>query len=176
MRVDTYMMPAIRERNRPYDEQSRLDPISAARIRIQALKQEMGKELFEEYVRKIIFEVEHILPEEGPGRVHCLAGNCSFTINWQGFMRPCVVMSEPSVSVFEEGFSSAWEKISSAVSEIRTSAKCNACQYRPICRTCCASALLEEGSYYAVPEYMCVYAKESYRLIQNASRELSLDR
>ena len=136
----------------------------------------MGKELFEEYVRKTIFEVEHILPEEGPGRVHCLAGNCSFTINWQGFMRPCVVMSEPSISVFEEGFSSAWEKISSAVSEIRTSAKCNACRYRPICRTCCASALLEEGSYDAVPEYMCEYAKESYRLIQNASRELSLDR
>ena len=105
VRVDTYMMPAVREWNRPYDEQSRLDPISAAKIRIQALKQEMGKELFEEYVRKIIFEVEHILPEEGPGRVHCLAGNCSFTINWQGFMRPCVVMSEPSISVFEEGFS-----------------------------------------------------------------------
>ena len=166
VRVDTYMMPAIRERNRPYDEQSRLDPVSAARVRIQALKQEMGKELFEEYVRKIVFEVEHILPEDGPGKVHCLAGNCSFTINWQGYLRPCVVMSEPSVSVFEEGFEKAWQKVSDAVSEIRTSSVCNACKYRPICRTCCASALLEEGSYDAVPEYMCAYAKESYRLIK----------
>ena len=81
VRVDTYMMPATRERDRPYDEQSRLDPVTAARIRIQALKQEMGKGMFEEYVRKIVFEVEHILPEDGPGKVHCLAGNCSFTIN-----------------------------------------------------------------------------------------------
>ena len=32
------------------------------------------------------------------------AGNCSFTLNWQGHMRPCVVLSTPSVSVFEEGF------------------------------------------------------------------------
>ena len=166
VRVDTYMMPAVRERNRPYDEQSRLDPISAARIRIQALKQEMGKELFEEYVRKIVFEVEHILPEDRPGKVHCLAGNCSFTINWQGYLRPCVVMSEPSVSVFEEGFEKAWQKVSDAVSAIRTSSVCNACKYRPICRTCCASALLEEGSYDAVPKYMCAYAKESYQLIQ----------
>lgn len=166
VRVDTYMMPAVRERNRPYNEQSRLDPVSAARVRIQALKQEMGKELFEEYVRKIVFEVEHILPEDGPGKVHCLAGNCSFTINWQGYLRPCVVMSEPSVSVFEEGFEKAWQKVSDAVSEIRTSLVCNACKYRPICRTCCASALLEEGSYDAVPEYMCAYAKESYRLIE----------
>lgn len=166
VRVDTYMMPAVRERNRPYDEQSRLDPVSAARVRIQALKQEMGKELFEEYVRKIVFEVEHVLPEDGPGKVHCLAGNCSFTINWQGYLRPCVVMSEPSVSVFEEGFEKAWQKVSDAVSEIRTSSVCNACKYRPICRICCASALLEEGSYDAVPEYMCAYAKESYRLIE----------
>ena len=166
VRVDTYMMPAVRERNRPYDEQSRLDPVSAARVRIQALKQEMGKELFEEYARKIVFEVEHILPEDGPGKVHCLAGNCSFTINWQGYLRPCVVMGEPSVSVFEEGFEKAWQKVSDAVSEIRTSSVCNACKYRPICRTCCASALLEEGSYDAVPEYMCAYAKESYRLIE----------
>ena len=166
VRVDTYMMPAVRERNRPYDEQSRLDPVSAARVRIQVLKQEMGKELFEEYVRKIVFEVEHILPEDGPGKVHCLAGNCSFTINWQGYLRPCVVMSEPSVSVFEEEFEKAWQKVSNAVSEIRTSSVCNACKYRPICRTCCASALLEEGSYDAVPEYMCAYAKESYQLIE----------
>lgn len=175
VRVDTYMLPAVRERNRPYDEQSRLDPVSAARVRIQALKQEMGKELFEEYVRKIIFEVEHILPEDGPGKVHCLAGNCSFTINWQGNLRPCVVMSEPSVSVFEEGFEKAWQKVSDAVSEIRTSSVCNACKYRPICRTCCASALLEEGSYDAVPEYMCTYAKESYRLIQNEYSILQSD-
>ena len=175
VRVDTYMMPAVRERNRPYDEQSRLDPASAARIRIQALKQEMGKELFEEYVRKIVFEVEHILPEDGPGKVHCLAGNCSFTINWQGNLRPCVVMSEPSVSVFEEGFEKAWQKVSDAVSAIRTSSVCNACKYRPICRTCCASALLEEGSYDAVPKYMCAYAKESYRLIQEEYSMLPLD-
>ena len=175
VRVDTYMMPAVRERNRPYDEQSRLDPVSAARVRIQALKQEMGKELFEEYARKIVFEVEHILPEDGPGKVHCLAGNCSFTINWQGYLRPCVVMSEPSVSVFEEGFEKAWQKVSDAVSQIRTSSVCNACKYRPICRTCCASALLEEGSYDAVPKYMCAYAKESYRLIQEEYSMLPLD-
>ncbi len=37
--VDTYMMPATRERNSPYDEQSRLDPVFAAKVRIQALKQ-----------------------------------------------------------------------------------------------------------------------------------------
>ena len=125
----------------------------------------MGSELFLAYVEKKIFEVEHIIAEKGPGKTRCFAGNCSFTINWQGLMRPCVVLSEPSISVFEYGFIKAWEQTHKAVSEIRTSSICSSCNLRPVCRTCFASALLEEGSYDAVPRYICEYAKESLRLL-----------
>ena len=165
VRIDTYMMPAQRERNYPYDKQSRLDPIQAAQNRIMILKKEMGLDTFSQYVDQKIFEVEHILPEEGPGKVRCYAGSSSFTINWQGMMRPCVILSEPSFSVFEHGFAKAWDMIHTAVSKIETSKKCNACSLRPVCRTCFASALLEEGSYDATPHYMCEYAKESLRLL-----------
>ena len=43
VRVDTYMMPAVRERNRPYDEQSRLDPASAARVSHPSIKTRDGQ-------------------------------------------------------------------------------------------------------------------------------------
>lgn len=165
VRIDTYMMPAQRERHLPYKKQARLAPVEAARKRIHVLKKEMGSELFLAYVEKKIFEVEHIIAEKGPGKTRCFAGNCSFTINWQGLMRPCVVLSEPSISVFEYGFIKAWEQTHKAVSEIRTSSICSSCNLRPVCRTCFASALLEEGSYDAVPRYMCEYAKESLRLL-----------
>ena len=165
VRIDTYMMPAQRERFLPYNEQARLDPKTAAQVRIQILKKEMGTTLFSKYVDKMIFEVEHILPEDGPGKVGCMAGSCSFTINWQGLMRPCVVLNQPSVSVFEHGFAKAWEQTHQTVSRIRTSSVCSSCNLRPVCRTCFASALLEEGRYDAVPRYMCEYAKESLRLI-----------
>lgn len=165
IRVDTYMMPAQRERSLPYNLQSRVDPKIAAQKRIQLLKKEMGADLFAQFVQKKIFEVEHILPEKGPGKVRCLAGSCSFTINWQGMLRPCVVVDSPSVSVFELGFRKAWQSINLSVSKIKTSSKCNACNLRPVCRTCFASALLEEGSFEATPEYMCEYAKESIRLM-----------
>lgn len=165
VRIDTYMMPAQRERFLPYNKQARLDPKTAAQARIRILKKEMGMDLFSKYVDKMIFEVEHILPEEGPGKVGCMAGSCSFTINWQGLMRPCVVLSEPSVSVFEHGFARAWEQTHKAVSQIRTSSVCHSCNLRPICRTCFASAFLEEGDYAATPNYMCEYAKESLRLL-----------
>ena len=165
VRIDTYMMPAQRERFLPYKDQVRVDPVTAARVFVHVLKQEMGPELFSQFVMKHIFEVEHILPEQGPGKVRCFAGSCSFTINWQGLMRPCVVLSSPSISVFEYGFAKAWEMMHTKVSNIRTSENCNACNLRPICRTCFASALLEEGSYDATPRYMCEYAKELLRLL-----------
>ena len=54
VRVDTYMMPATRERDLPYNMQSRLNPEEAARARIRALKREMGPELFPQYVRQSV--------------------------------------------------------------------------------------------------------------------------
>lgn len=172
VRVDTYMMPAQRERFLPYKYQVRVDPVTSARVFVQVLKREMGHELFTKFVKKKIFEVEHILPENGPGKVRCFAGSCSFTVNWQGLMRPCVVLSNPSISVFEYGFAKAWEIIHAEVSNIRTSEDCNACNLRPICRTCFASALLEEGSYDATPRYMCEYAKELLRLLYKEIEKL----
>ena len=38
--------------------------------------------------------------------------NCSFTINWQGMIRPCVMQSMPQVNVFDKGFLQGWETIS----------------------------------------------------------------
>lgn len=172
VRVDTYMMPAERERNKPFDMQSRLDPVSAAKVRIKALKKEMGEELFKQYVLQSLKAVEEFVPTDTPRCVTCYAGNCSFTLNWQGNMRPCVVLSTPSVSVFEEGFDAAWNQIRQEVSKIRLNIKCSQCKFKSLCRTCAASALLETGSFDGVPEYMCQYAKESYRLIKLEAENL----
>lgn len=167
VRVDTYMMPATRERNLPYNMQSRLDPEEAARARIHALKREMGSELFPQYVQQSIYKADNPEPAEArPGHISCMAGQCSFTINWQGEMRPCVILSEPAVSVFEVGFEAAWKYIVEETDKILLNAKCSTCHMRHLCRTCAASALLETGSYDGVPDYMCRYAEESLRLLR----------
>lgn len=167
VRVDTYMMPAVREREKPFAEQSRLDPESAAAARVQALRGEMGEELFPQYVIQSI-ELAENPPDylSEPRGMTCRAGNCSFTINWQGEMRPCVVMTEPTVSVFEVGFEKAWQYVVEECGKIRLNIKCSQCNLRHLCRTCAASALLEEGSYDGVPEYMCRYAAETLRLLK----------
>ena len=172
VRVDSYMMPAARERTQPFAMQSRLTPEQAASIWIQSLKLEMEPYLFRQYVQQSIQRARQT-PEgpAEPGRMTCMAGSCSFTINWQGEMRPCVILSSPSVPVFSLGFSAAWEKIVQECDTIHISPQCSVCSLRHLCRTCAASALLEEGRYDAVPRYMCRYAAETLRLLQQEDLE-----
>lgn len=167
VRVDTYMMPATRERELPYNIQSRLNPEEAAQARIHALKRVMEPELFPQYVRQSVEKADHPEPAEAkPGHMTCMAGQCSFTINWQGEMRPCVILTEPAISVFEVGFEAAWKYIVEETHKILLNEKCSTCHMRHLCRTCAASALLETGSYDGVPDYMCRYAGESLRILR----------
>ena len=175
MRCDTYMMPAIRERNKPFNEQSRLTPEEAARLYIKALKLEMTPEIFKQYIEKSIFEVEHILPSLSPNKMKCHAGSCSFTINWQGNMRPCVILGRPEMSVFEHSFQEAWDYISEEVKKITLSSRCLTCKYRTLCKTCAASELFEEGAYGIAPKYMCIYSETLYQCILKESKMLNKD-
>lgn len=161
----SYMMPAERERSLPFDRQARLSPEEAARGRVRAFLLAMGSQSFLEFAARHLMLTRQMPPPQLPNRMHCLAGSCSFTINWQGQMRPCVVMTSPAADVFALGFDAAWKQIRAEADEIVLSETCAACPLRALCRTCAASALLETGRYDGVPEYMCRYTKETYRLL-----------
>ena len=157
--IDTDMLPGLHERELPLEAQSRLSPEAAARAEMQTLRQEMTPEAFREYV----FQTANTLragtePAVYPAQISCMAGNCSFAVNWQGQMRPCVSLEEPSVPVFETGFDRAWEAISRESKALRLNSRCTACPLRPVCRICTASARLETGQYDGIPAYHCRYA------------------
>lgn len=161
--MDTYMLPGLRERKKPYEQQSRLNPKDAASADIQTLKAEFPPDFFQQYAQNAIKSVQNHTVYTN--QISCLAGNCSFTVNWQGEMRPCVTLPEPSVPVFEIGFDAAWKEISRKSKELHSNEKCTTCSLRPVCKTCVASALLETGSYDGIPDYLCQYAEEYYRLL-----------
>lgn len=162
--MDTYMLPGIHERGMPFDEQSRLLPEEAATAGMEALKAEMDPQAFPIYVEQRITQLENG-EEKYPSGITCMAGNCSFAVNWQGEMRPCVTLEEPSVPVFDTGFEAAWEIMSKESKAFRVNEKCIKCRLRPICKTCVASAWLETGSYDGVPEYLCRYAEAYQNLL-----------
>lgn len=164
--MDTYMLPGIHERKLPFEAQSRLEPEEAAAAEMEMLRNEMNPEAFRMYVRQMLLQIkkEGNVYSEG---ITCMAGNCSFAVNWQGEMRPCVTLEEPSVPVFETGFESAWQQISEKVKAYRVNEKCRQCRLRPVCKTCVASARLETGEYDGLPEYLCRYAREYIRLLKD---------
>lgn len=168
VRIDTYMYPAARERLHAYHEQARLDPVMAARARVEILQREMGKELFEEYRRLRLEEADHTPEGEPvPGRMTCRAGKSSFVVNWQGEMRPCVVLNEPGVSLSDTDFASAWSRIVEGTERLRTSARCGQCRLRKICNTCAAAAIAETGKAEGVPEYLCRYTEATVQCLRN---------
>ena len=172
VQCDTYLMPGERERALPFDRQARLSPEQAAAARVEFLRWRAGDDLFRQYVQQSVQRARQA-PEgpAEPGRMTCMAGSCSFTINWQGEMRPCVILTKPAASVFEMGFGRSWKYLVKETEKIFLSPACSVCSVRHLCRTCAASALLEEGRYDAVPRYMCRYAAETLRLLQQEDLE-----
>lgn len=168
--IDPYMMPAVRERSLPFSEQDRVLPEDAAAASLEALKLQFNREIYDQYVEQTIARIENPDFPRGDGHMSCLAGNCSFTINWQGQMRPCVVMSDPSALVFEKGFAAAWEEITAETQTLLLPEKCTVCKYKPICKVCVAASLLETGNYDGIPDYLCRYSQEYYRLLVEEQR------
>lgn len=172
--MDTYMLPGLYERNLSFEKQSRLTPEDAAAADIYMRQMETEPEAFLWYAQNILAQIEQ-KNITYPDQITCLAGNCSFAISWQGKMRPCLTFEEPAVSVFEEGFLSAWQKISESSKGLRVSAACAKCPLRPVCKTCPASAWLETGRYDGMPEYLCRYSKEFVRLLRESVVQIQED-
>ncbi len=166
--MDTYMLPGIRDRKLPLEKQARLLPKDAAAAEIDRLRGEFSSEDFMSYVEQMLQRVENA-EAEYPTGITCMAGNCSFAVNWQGQMRPCITLSEPSVSVFDVGFETSWNIIAQESKKFRLAPQCTTCRLRPICRVCVASAKLETGSYDKVPEYLCRYTHAYLELLQSIS-------
>lgn len=171
-KFDTYMYPASRERGTRFDYSSRLMAEKAAAARVKVIRKKEGRENFCAFARKFLERDKADPGEYMPPVVKCRAGSSSFVINWQGEMRPCIMMSEPSVSVIKYGFQASWEKLVQDVAKIRLSSECSVCPHREVCQTCAACAFLESGSYNGVPDYMCRYTKETIRLLEQEQKKM----
>ena len=108
------------------------------------------------------------LPTE---RIRCRAGSSTFWLTYDGFMRPCGMLTEPSVSVPETGFSAAWEKVRAEREKIMVPSKCTSCEVRHACDQCAALCFAETGSFTGIPTYMCERTRAYLDLICRFSEE-----
>ncbi len=166
LHMDPYMTPSTRERALPYNLQARVHPEEAARACYHVFQRTFTKEENRLMDMNELAKINDPNYPRGDGHLSCLAANCSFTINWQGQMRPCVMLTEPSVPVFETGFAAAWQQLIQDSRSMCIHPTCTSCSLKPICRVCPASAYWETGTYDGIPDYLCRYSQEYHRLLQ----------
>lgn len=169
--TDSYMLPATRERERQFDEQYRLSPEAAAGVRVKAWKLNKGEE-FIQFCKKVLEQVDLFeMEEEQPCKSTCLAGNCSFAVNWKGELRPCVITTEPVANVLELGFRRAWDKVGEEFRTLKYCSACSVCSLKSLCSSCVVSVKIETGNYMEKSEYLCRYAKETEKLLRLSLKE-----
>ncbi|MDD7143316.1 radical SAM/SPASM domain-containing protein [Fusicatenibacter saccharivorans] len=169
-KIDTYMYPGSRERNQSFNENARLTPSAAAKMRICLMQRKNAD--FEEFAKNFIERAEKTSSRVYESMsIPCRAGRSSFAINWQGYMRPCIMVTKPQTSVFSQDFMSGWRKIVEDTARIKLSSKCSACTMREVCQTCAACALLETGSYDGTPKYMCQYTENTIQQLKKYLKE-----
>lgn len=167
LHTDCYMMNARRERPEEFHYESRLAPEEAAEKNLTALRLSLGEDFYSQYRTQALARVDGFQkPQEAPCAISCNGGLCSYTVNWQGHMRLCVVMTEPEVDLTREPFAKGWQAVHRAAEAIRFCRECSVCPRRHLCRVCAAACLLETGDYMGKPEYLCRYAQATEDILR----------
>lgn len=172
LNIDTYLLPASREREKSFCMEKRLPPQEVAAAQLKILSLQMGEKNFRNYARKELDYIEQFSDwKKDPVPMECMGGNCSFVVNWQGILSPCIVMTKPGTPVFETGFENGWKKIRSQTSEMFLPKSCACCRLRSLCRVCVASASLEEKDETDSPKYLCSITHALFHLLQSTVSE-----
>lgn len=178
MQVATYMFPPVRACEQGCFAADRMTPAEAAQAEIahdliryepEELRQRWQDQLNGLKVENPDSECQEIPAE----RIKCRAGSSTFWITWDGKMRPCGMMTEPSVDVTPTEFHQAWQAVRKAREEIYIPAKCTACEIAHACDQCPAICFAETGSFTKSPEYMCEKTRIYLELMKENLQKLS---
>jgi len=96
----------------------------------------------------------------------CAAAETCFYINPAGFLQPCVMVPNISISM-AEGFSDAWDKLGKRVRRCKLpkSSPCRGCNLKGICGYCPGIFFLEGTTARVPPDFLCKLGKARYNYV-----------
>lgn len=156
----TYMFPPVRACEKKECRIERLSPLQSAQAKWEYDQYRFSEEMVEIYVNELLEGRKNLdsldecmeLPTE---KIRCRAGATTFWITYHGQMRPCGMMTEPSVNLKQKDFTFCWTQILEMRKKIMLPAKCTACKWKKVCEFCPAVCYAENGNYEVTPQYMC---------------------
>lgn len=161
IRVQTtaYMFPAIR-RGRVFEQDDRFSAEQAGCFQYRTDALRYPPDRLRERTKAIragaaLPDPDSECMDQPQEPISCRAGRTSFWMTWDGMMRPCGMMTEPSADAKSLGFSQAWQAVREAAQQIVMPAKCAQCGARSLCPVCPAACLAENGAFGSAPHYLC---------------------
>ena len=165
VRMATYMFPPLRSMGLTGNNPARLTPDEAAyyeaKMNFCQTEPRWYRSIARNAMRYIEPTEEQLKAAEAgdPAEMHCMAGRCSFWIDWQGNLSGCGVNMEPHFSIDDYGFAGAWQKVVDHTNSFRWSPACANCINAGICFSCPSMAYNETGSFNGRPQFLCEKAK-----------------
>lgn len=156
----SYMFPPVRACERGCFQADRMTPEESAAAQLEYDALRFPPERLRERLEQLLAggsvpDPDAECQELPTERIRCRAGSSTFWATWDGQLRPCGMMTEPTEALSTQSFQSAWDKLRAAREEILVPAGCGTCPVRSACDQCPAICYAESGAFTAVPEYMC---------------------
>ncbi len=161
VKIASYMFPPIRRLEDAFGENERMTPEESGYQKVLIDYLQLSRESFERNAAyycqfKPLEEIDFSKLQEGQGeKMKCLAGKCSYWIDWQGNLSACGMMDTPKISLKENKFKEAWEKIVKYADNVICRRACTGCPNNKLCHTCITMVYSETGDKDARPEYFC---------------------
>lgn len=181
VRVATYMFPPVRRIDRCFGENERLSASECGIAEAMAEYYQLEPEQFARSARRYseFTPLSQInfdnLPSDNIGHMKCLAGRCSFWVDWQGRLSPCGMYTHPAYKLTEIPFSEAWSRAVEQVQNTTCRLVCENCPNSRLCHTCISMIYNETGDINSRPIYYCEMmqaAADTYaRILDKMQRE-----
>lgn len=127
-----------------------------------------GREEFKREAAQSAYQLEQLEKQKEwePVFHQCRAGRCSFAIDWQGVLRPCVMFESVGVPMEGNDFKEAWKKLLQEIQKLSVPQKCADCRKQDICPACKAAIYQETGGFTDAPQYLCDYTCHLEKILQ----------
>lgn len=154
----SYVYPARGCQGKPCSE-IRLSPEQAAEVFCFDKVIKEGRAAFQKYAASVCYVLDALKNREkdtGEFKI-CRAGNCSFSIDWKGQLRPCALFEAGQIPMTEKDFMAGWKELTEWMNQLETPAECRNCHRQVICPVCRAAVFQESAVHDKAPEYLCKY-------------------
>ncbi|MFR3894378.1 MAG: radical SAM/SPASM domain-containing protein [Merdibacter sp.] len=167
LRIATYMFPPVRRTGQSGDYPERFSPEEAAYYQVLVDWKQLSPERFAilaknaQHFTELTPDVIENLNNKEPRKMTCMAGKCSYWVDWQGNLSGCGMMDIPKIDLQEHSLKDAWQQLVNWTQNLRYSSICGNCVNRPVCFSCAAMVHNETGSFDGRPVYLCEKARYS---------------